>query len=943
MIPPRSLAQVQQVSTIKKAMTVKKALTVLCLLVEAILFVDTAWSQIEIKPVEDKTFIDISPAQMPGQVFRLRMPEYIQIWVDTAAEVHAKDVKWEKTSESAWSCRWEAPEGTRRKYLREFWGEVSATADTVDVSVHMKNTFDAEWPQNDRLLFCLQSAFADKFHDPEGFRTYVHRDGDFVNIRTFEGTGFKANAMGSAYPGPPKDSEKWVRRCDARLMAKVSLDGKYVLGIASDRGENASWNLDPITACIHQNLAWTLKPGQQEDFRCRIYILKGTLEVLWQRYRKDFAGNHNHSRVGEQPRNVASGGVARGDPAIQRYLAQESKRGDQGFMDGITSAEEWTKRREEWRREYFFMLGLWPMPEKTPLKSVITGTIEGDGYTVEMLHFQSRPGLYVTGNLYRPSKAHPNERLPAVLYVCGHVRQGRDGNKTAYQSHGIWFARHGYVCLVVDTLQLGEITSVHWGTYSQQRWWWHSRGYTPAGVECWNGIRAIDYLVNRPDVDPNRIAVTGISGGGAATFWIAAADERVAVAVPISGMADLESYVSHEVIRGHCDCMFLYNTFQWPWTQIAGLVAPRPLLFANSDNDDLFPMDANQRIINRLEELYSLFGASDRVDALVSRGMHAYREDIRQGAFRFINTYLKNDPRPVADSEVDLVDGERCPIPPERLRVFPSDDDVPIDQLNTRIDRSFVPMAELEPPPADQLDRVRTNILVQLRRTTFNALPERIPAARLMHSEGKVTWLSTEETIEVPLTRLSGPEIKDAKRIVLCAVSGDTAELSGDAAEMLANGDAVFVCQPRGFGPTRWTREDPPNYVERSLALLGRTVDTGRLRDIAATARYLRDQAAPETSVVALGDGKLGALAAYAALLEPDIAEVWLIDAALTHMDAGAPQLLSILRTCDIPEAMGLLAPRPLVVSTRDKDAMRKTAEFYRVAGASDALRVITP
>ena len=88
-----------------------------------------------------------------------------------------------------------------------------------------------------------------------------------------------------------------------------------------------------------------------------------------------------------------------------------------------------------------------------------------------------------------------DKKLPAILYVCGHSGRGRDGNKTAFQDHGMWFATNGYVCLVVDTLQLGEIAGIHHGTYSLNRWWWHSRGYTPAGVECWNGIRGIDYLV----------------------------------------------------------------------------------------------------------------------------------------------------------------------------------------------------------------------------------------------------------------------------------------------------------------------------------------------------------------------------------------------------------------------------------------------------------------
>src|SRR5439155_8515175 len=168
------------------------------------------------------------------------------------------------------------------------------------------------------------------------------------------------------------------------------------------------------------------------------------------------------------------------------------------------------------------------------------------------------------------------KRLPAIVYVCGHSGKGRDGNKTAFQDHGFWFANNGYVCIILDTLQLGEIPGVHHGTYGRpwghltswgekdaekmknhSRFWWHSIGYSPAAVECWNGIRAIDYLCTRTDVDPDKIGVTGISGGGAATFWIAAADERVKVAVPVSGMSDLQFYVKEKGINGHCDCMFL--------------------------------------------------------------------------------------------------------------------------------------------------------------------------------------------------------------------------------------------------------------------------------------------------------------------------------------------------------------------------------------------------
>ncbi len=128
-----------------------------------------------------------------------------------------------------------------------------------------------------------------------------------------------------------------------------------------------------------------------------------------------------------------------------------------------------------------------------------------------------------------------------------------------------------------------RIAGKHYGTYNLNRWWWHSLTYTPAGVECWNGIWAIDYLVSREDVDAAKIGVTGISGGGASTSWIAAADERVRVAVPDSDISDLESYISNKIINGHCDCMFLINLYGWEWTTILALIAPRPLLFANSD------------------------------------------------------------------------------------------------------------------------------------------------------------------------------------------------------------------------------------------------------------------------------------------------------------------------------------------------------------------------
>src|SRR5262249_39594629 len=157
-------------------------------------------------------------------------------------------------------------------------------------------------------------------------------------------------------------------------------------------------------------------------------------------------------------------------------------------------------------------------------------------------------------------------------------------------------------------------------------------------------------------------------GGGAATIWIAAADERVRCAVPVSGMSDLQSYVSNKIINGHCDCMLLINTYQWEWTTIAALIAPRPMLFANSDNDRIFPMDGNRPIIQRLRAAYKMHGKGELVDEYVSKGGHDYRPDLRIAVFKWINKHLEGDSGPVADATDK-------PLPGKQLRVFPEDRD----------------------------------------------------------------------------------------------------------------------------------------------------------------------------------------------------------------------------------------------------------------------------
>jgi dienelactone hydrolase len=437
-----------------------------------------------------------------------------------------------------------------------------------------------------------------------------------------------------------------------------------------------------------------------------------------------------------------------GDEMIERYLAAETDKLAQKFLDGAKTIEEWKQKRPRLYQEYMDMLGLWPIPEKTPLKATKIGEVEAHGVVIEKVHFQSKPGLYVTANVYRP-KAPIKAKLPAIVYVCGHSGKGRDGNKTAFQDHGFWFANNGYVCIILDTLQLGEIPGIHHGTYGRpwghlnawgetdaekmknhNRFWWHSIGYSPAAVECWNGVRAIDYLCTRDDVDPDKIGVTGISGGGAATFWIAAADDRVKVAVPVSGMSDLEFYVKQKGINGHCDCMFLYNTYQWDWTTIAALVAPRPMLFANSDKDPIFPMDANRRIFKKLQKIYGMYGVEKAVEEHVSPGGHDYRPDLRIAIFHFFNVNLKGTPTVVVEDSAKYK-----PIEGRKLRVFPEDKDLPKDAINGRIDETFIQAAKVALPEKGKFAEWKKTQIAGLQKYVFPNFAKRLDPENIVLEE----------------------------------------------------------------------------------------------------------------------------------------------------------------------------------------------------------------
>jgi hypothetical protein len=335
----------------------------------------------------------------------------------------------------------------------------------------------------------------------------------------------------------------------------------------------------------------------------------------------------------------------------------------------------------------------------------------------------------------------------------------------------------------------------------------------------------------------------------------------------------------------------------------------------------------------------------------VSVGGHAYRKDIREAEYRFINSHLKGDARAITDSEQDVVSEAgnpgTPPIPPEKLRVFPTDDDLPKDQLNTTIDEHFVPMAKPDLPEKGTFEEWKTELREELRRVSFWYFPKELPAAKEISRERRnYELLETEPGVFTSMFLGKeadlGKETDLGGRDVLLAVLNND-DLDDAMPGWIGRTDSkrqfVSYLESRGIGETRWTRKNGPNYVERSHVLLGRTVDSGRVWDvIAAAKRWTERRGAPKTFVA--GKGSMGILAAYAAALDDSVAGVTLVDPPTSHMDNAAPQFLNALRVCDIPDALGLIAPRPLTIITDKPEAFERTKAIYEAAGAGEKLKI---
>ena len=272
--------------------------------------------------------------------------------------------------------------------------------------------------------------------------------------------------------------------------------------------------------------------------------------------------------------------------------------------------------------------GLWPMPEKGPLNAHVFGRIERGDYSVEKVYFESHPGFYVTGNLYRPlGRTGP---FPAVLSPHGHWAYGRleNGADGSIPARCITLARQGYVVFSWDMVGYNDSRQVDHRLLDPRLAQW---GIGSLGLHLWNSIRSVDFLESLPDVDKSRLACTGASGGGTQTFLLTAVDDRIRVSAPVN-------MISH-YMQGGDVCENAPNLrLDTNNMEIGALTAPRPMLMVSAAGD--WTRDTPRIEFPAVRSVYELLGAKDAVATVQFIADHNYNRDSREAVYGWFGRWV---------------------------------------------------------------------------------------------------------------------------------------------------------------------------------------------------------------------------------------------------------------------------------------------------------------
>jgi hypothetical protein len=654
-------------------------------------------------------------------------------------------------------------------------------------------------------------------------------------------------------------------------------------------------------------------------------------------------------------------------PHVARYAKYESGAGADGrygdmLLDWIERAVDqaatravarlapaaWPRARLETRQRLLESLGLDPLPARTTGTGArLIGRLERDDYVVERLVFEPRPHFLMPMHLYLPRRS--TFPAPAVLYSPGHwMIHGK--TEPDIQACCIGLAKLGFVVLVFDPIGQGER-----GASFED----HGRrdllllGHSQEGLMVWESMRAIDYLLSRPEVDGNRIGMTGASGGGLNTVYTCAVDDRIAVSIPVCYVTSFGRFL--RAMRGlnwnnqNDLCNQVPNVVRdADMAGLCGLIHPRPLLIVNGALDPQFPVDGAREVVGQLRGIYEAVDP-ERLRLAAIESDHGYSQPMREAAYGWFRKWLQGegDGDPMSEPSLTLE-----PVDTPELTCFLGTPTIRSGPAIRLLARSLSeehpdtwPMSTDGAAWDQWLQTLRQQLAARLGGIGGSETRGGPEGSGEREDRGERHILQPDESIVTPAVVFRPAQEPRFSVVYVC----DEGKLGGPGPEllsrMLEEGSLVLAVDPRGIGetipvpPPRQTvatldgkLEHRPTQLGDTLEfevatdclMLGRPLFGQQLGDLLHAVRYAQRLAAG-APVAVVGSGPIASLlAVYAGALCDAISGV-LADRLLpsyrllVEEDAQlfpiTAYIFGILRTADIPQAAAAIAPRCLIVT----------------------------
>lgn len=583
-----------------------------------------------------------------------------------------------------------------------------------------------------------------------------------------------------------------------------------------------------------------------------------------------------------------------------------------------------------------------PLPEKTPLNAQVTGIVERQDYRIEKVIFESRPGYLVTGNLYAPAVIR--RKAPGVIGVCGHSLNGKAAE--AYQSFAQGLARQGYVCLIIDPVGQGERfqyldglkSRLGGGTGEHIQMGNHQMlvGEFLGAWFVWDAIRALDYLLTRPEVDPAHLGVTGNSGGGTQTTWLCGMEPRFTMGAPACFVTTFRRNAENELPADTEQCPPAALALDLDHSDFLAAMAPKPVIILAQEKD-YFDARGSIETFQRLKKLYTLLGKPENMQLHIGPDHHGYSQPNREAMYRFFNRVTgvsdaRSEPALKIEKDEVLLCAPRGQVAELKSRTLMS---------FTRA-KSVELAAKRGAPAGDALLKRVRDVL---------KLPDvgnRAPDYRILRSAGDRKYpakaycayaVETEPGVHALVTRLNEEALmsrlpRSGKQAVLYVAHRSTdAELREEPLirEVLAAAPdaAFFACDVRGIGDSQpntcgadqFLRPYGSHYFYAAHSfMLDRPLLGQRVFDVLRVMQILAAGGGhEEIHLVGKGWGALAAV--FAALLEPRVARVTLKHALRSYTEVAesadykwpyATFLPGVLQHFDLPDCYRELESRNL-------------------------------